>query len=306
MENKKTKTALINIINKKYPKTPQIDQSSLFFAMSDYGFRNNLYESPLEIAVHFAISTFNTPDRDNSKRLITHAISLNMIYDRLALSDGEKSSREIAKVKDALGALANNDIISIKYLSEDQNNRSLFIVTQSMTKTNNEERRTFLTVVTGVYYKLLDVQSDVKRINLIACYCAIASRIYMYKAPKKSLESQTSQSELNALEKSVNFSKLESIGDLIGGRSRKTVAGYIEELSDLNIIAYYKVAMDGYRSGQFKYHISKYEERSNLKSYLTYKIEFYNQEFTIIDIFDDSVVADSETPEGDTDTLSNL
>ena len=128
----------------------------------------------------------------------------------------------------------------------------------------------------------------------------------MYKAPKKSLESQTSQSELNALEKSVNFSKLESIGDLIGGRSRKTVAGYIEELSDLNIIAYYKVAMDGYRSGQFKYHISKYEERGNLKSYLTYKIEFYNQEFTIIDIFDDSVVADSETPEGDTDTLSNL
>lgn len=299
---KKSNKKMIEIVKSKYADAPEYKQSKDFFAMSSFGFRENLYDNAMQVAVHLSISTFNDISGEQDREITSHPLSMNMIYDRLDLVDSKNTNRKMKEVRTALDALVEKGIITVSYLNPSNKNsdRALFMVRQALStkidKDGNEEKvKTFLSMEKNTFYTLLAIETDNKRIALMATYCAIASRIYGYKKPKTVHESQGAKASLDAKALVVNFSKQEDIGELIGIKSRKTVGQHIEDLIDMKLIAYYKVAHINYQTGQWKYQLAKYEERAMLRDYLIFKIESHNNEFTIVDVYDERIEANNES-----------
>lgn len=287
----KSKSNMKSIINSKYPNAPEYKFPSEFISVSNAGFNSNSYKSYVDVAVHLAISTFNSIKGDETKSLVTHPISLNMIIDRLNVNASKSHlARARENIAQSLKNLEEAKIIHIQYLTDKNKSdpSSLFKVTQALViNSNGVGERRFSTVTHEVFEKMMLVEKDDERFKLMAVYMSIAYRIFPYKELKARESSQSTQSMISAFEKVVFFQKIETIGDYIKVKSHATIAKFINKLSDMELIAYYKVAAEGYQKNQWKFNISKFEDRKILKNYLIYKLDYQNDKFPIIDIYED-------------------
>lgn len=295
---KKSNKKMVEIVKSKYDNAPAYEASKDFFAMSNVGFNNRLYDSTMQVAVHLAIATFNDINAEQDREITSYPISLNMIYDRLSLVDSKNTNRKMKEVREALDSLVDKGIIKTNYLYPEASgsDRALFVAKQALAVNQaDEEVRTFLSIEKTTFYTLLAVDTDNRRIALMATYCAVASRIYAYKAPSITDESQGNVKVLNALELPVCFATQNTLADFVGIKTAKTVGKHIDDLVEMNLLAFYKVAYSTYQAGQWKHLISKFEERTLLREYLTFKIISHNSgNNTIVDVYDERIEAKQE------------
>lgn len=304
------------LVRRKYKNAPNYEPSNQFFAMGKHGFENKSYTSTFDVAVHLAISTFNVITEDD-KPLMTAPISVSMIVQRLNLSEdrtnASRNKDNFSKVKNSIDVLEEAGTIKVRRFTlgtEQSDDSALFIVEQPMTKRDmfnkynkkigEKEVKSFNTIDYITFYNLLTVEKDSERINLMACYMAVANQIYR---PEK-ISDEASFNWVNVYKRAVCWMAQDKIGELYAVKSRQTVSKHIQKLIDMELLASYKVVYKSHRSGQFNYYLSKYSERKALVESLVSDIDNL-ETHNIVHVIDVDEFIESEQVKNDTQNDSD-
>lgn len=279
-----------------------------YIQVSHSGFSRG-YKTAYDIAVHVALSTFNTHDsmRGRDMRLKTVHINVAKIYDVFNF----KAARRIGnteKIKESLTNLVDRGIIEIKSVEFDLGIKTKelsleeildtdFVVYQALASHSEAEpsRIYFNCSLDAIYRICWSKLSDSSMIKHIAVYAAIVRRM---NEPKKKYDlgsiSPYDISNYSSMNYASNYVSFESIDGLAKHSilNKRTVMDSIDTLIALKALYVTQVLTDSSRFNEFQNFYARYEDRYLMHVYLQNR--FQSSENDILDVrefsFDEDVV----------------
>lgn len=271
--NQKSKAEMLKIVDRYYSNAPEYRASTGGIRMNQIGFLNKSYESPMEVATHIVISSFNAYTSEYGT-MYTFDITAEMIVSRFGFTS--RPSDKVKLVIATIQSLSKKGIIHVNTDVDKIKKNTRFRVFQDMSsklivKKKIKDDIIYTTVENNEFSKLISSDSgltDVQTINCLAVYGALSSSMNQYN-PKGH---RTGFAYGNRLLNSISLHTYNSIGDVIN-LAKSSVDLYIHMLIERQVIASIKVATGMSNSYTWSRYYSKYSERIILKEFIKWLIK---------------------------------
>ena len=235
--------------------------------VSQFGFKNGLYESVWEVAVHVAISSYTAWLDD--EQLTTLTITDDLLIDALKLKGRRRRVKD--NIVEAMNGLINKGIIE-----KVQENGDAYHIKQALV----DGKKEWYSFPYSAYKSLVSHEvSDSEKIHLIATYASVATSTNRITRERwdKAIEGTSPQdayTRMNTLRDGTCYKAQSTLMKSIGIKAEKTYKKYMDTLFELQLIFIMQVQHPheefnsdaGYRR-VFNYY-TKFEDRAILHQML--------------------------------------
>lgn len=197
--------------------------------VSQFGFKNGLYESVWEVAVHVAISSYTAWLDD--EQLTTLTITDDFLVDALQLKG--RRGRVKDNIVEAMNGLINKGVIE-----KVQENGNAYYIKQALV----DGKKEWYSFPYSAYKSLVSHEvSDSEKIHLIATYASVATSTNRITRARwdKAIENTSPQdayTRMNALREGICYKAQSTLMKSIGVKTEKTYKKYMDTLFELQLI----------------------------------------------------------------------
>lgn len=256
-------------------------------------------DRPMSIATYVISCTFKRDNVDSNADFRTYPISEDMIFSRFRFKSKLTDKRK--KVKSALDYLEDSGSIVREYLDKNDVGKkgSLFVI-KYLAEETSDGRKMFMTIPNDSLDKILNMDTDIEKINSLAVATGIMIRMNVINSDgyEKSVNSDDSWSEALSLNNIVSYEGMLSIG-LRTGLDRNTVSVYVNKLVEAEVISVIKVKKHVSKHGGWSNIYSKFEERWLLKRYVEVLADTVlpskHAALNIVDVWDEDIAQKEAT-----------
>ena len=197
--------------------------------VSQFGFKNGLYENVWEVAVHVAISSYTTWLDD--EQLTTLTITDDLLIDALKLKGRRRRVKD--NIVEAMNGLINKGIIE-----KVQENGDAYHIKQALV----DGKKEWFGFTYSAYKSIVSHEvSDSEKIHLIATYASVATSTNRITRARwdKAIEGTSGQdayTRMNTLRDGTCYKAQSTLMKSVGIKAEKTYKKYMDTLFELQLI----------------------------------------------------------------------